>query len=81
MKTKPTQQSVAKLREIGLQPQVLICRTEKPLDQEVRQKLSMFCSVSEKAVIEARDVEHTIYEYPLGCTPRDSINSLRFVRL
>ena len=65
LKTKPTQQSVAKLREIGLQPQVLICRTENPLDQEVRKKLSMFCSVSEKAVIEARDVEHTIYEVPL----------------
>jgi CTP synthase len=65
LKTKPTQQSVAKLREIGLQPQVLICRTEKPLDRDVRQKLSMFCSVSEKAVIEARDVRHTIYEYPL----------------
>ena len=65
LKTKPTQQSVAKLREIGLQLQVLICRTEKPLDREVRQKLSMFCSVSEKAVIEARDVEHTVYEYPL----------------
>ena len=65
LKTKPTQQSVAKLREIGLQPQVLICRTEKPLDHDVRQKLSMFCSVSEKAVIDARDVKHTIYEYPL----------------
>ena len=65
LKTKPTQQSVAKLREIGLQPQVLICRTEKPLDDEVRRKLSMFCSVSEKAVIEARDVEHTVYEVPL----------------
>jgi CTP synthase len=65
LKTKPTQQSVAKLREIGLQPQVLICRTEKPLDRELRQKLSMFCSVSERAVIEARDVEHTIYEVPL----------------
>jgi CTP synthase len=65
LKTKPTQQSVAKLREIGLQPQVLICRTEKPLDHELRRKLSMFCSVSEKAVIEERDVEHTIYEVPL----------------
>ena len=64
LKTKPTQQSVAKLREIGLQPQVLICRTEKHLDRDVRQKLSMFCSVSEKAVIEARDVEQTVYEYP-----------------
>ncbi len=65
LKTKPTQQSVAKLREIGLQPQVLICRTENPLDRDVRLKLSMFCSVSPKAVIEARDVEHTVYEYPL----------------
>jgi CTP synthase len=66
LKTKPTQQSVAKLREIGLQPQVLICRSENPLDPEVRQKLSMFCSVSEKAVIEACDVEHTVYEVPLS---------------
>jgi CTP synthase len=44
---------------------VLICRSEKPIDRELRQKLSMFCSVSEKAVIEARDVAHTIYEVPL----------------
>ena len=65
LKTKPTQQSVAKLREIGLQPQVLICRSEKPLDRDIRRKLSMFCSVAEKAVIEERDVEHTIYEVPL----------------
>ena len=65
LKTKPTQQSVAKLREIGLQPQVLICRTERMLDMDLRQKLSMFCSVAEKAVIEERDVEHTIYEVPL----------------
>ena len=65
LKTKPTQQSVAKLREIGLQPQVLICRTERILDLDLRQKLSMFCSVAEKAVIEERDVAHTIYEVPL----------------
>ncbi len=65
LKTKPTQQSVAKLREIGLQPQMLMCRTEVPIDNELRRKLSMFCNVSEKAVIEARDVEHTIYEVPL----------------
>ena len=65
LKTKPTQQSVAKLREIGLQPQVLICRTERMLDFDLRQKLSMFCSVAEKAVIEERDVAHTIYEVPL----------------
>jgi CTP synthase len=65
LKTKPTQQSIAKLREIGLQPQVLICRTERPLDADVRQKLSMFGNVSLNAVIEARDVPHTIYEMPL----------------
>jgi CTP synthase len=65
LKTKPTQQSIAKLREIGLQPQVLICRCERPLDAEVRQKLAMFCNVPLKAVIEARDVDHTIYEVPL----------------
>jgi len=65
LKTKPTQQSIAKLREIGIQPQVLVCRTEHPLDAEVRQKLSMFCNVAPEAVIEARDVPHTIYEVPL----------------
>jgi CTP synthase len=65
LKTKPTQQSIAKLREIGIQPQVLLCRTEHPLDAELRQKLSMFCNVSPRGVIEARDVAHTIYEMPL----------------
>jgi CTP synthase len=65
LKTKPTQQSVAKLREIGLQPQVLLCRTEHALDAELRQKLSMFCNVSPRGVIEERDVKHTIYEMPL----------------
>jgi CTP synthase len=65
LKTKPTQQSIAKLREIGLQPQVLMCRTEHPLDAELRQKLSMFCSVAPDAVIEFRDVAHSIYEAPL----------------
>ncbi len=65
LKTKPTQQSIAKLREIGLQPQVLMCRTELPLDAETRQKLSMFGNVSPQAVIEAMDVKNTIYEVPL----------------
>src|SRR5215210_2288392 len=65
LKTKPSQQSIAKLREIGLQPQVLVCRTEHPLDEEVRFKLSVFCNVPLNAVIEARDVAHTIYELPL----------------
>lgn len=65
LKTKPTQQSIAKLREIGIQPHALICRTERPLGKEVRQKISMFCNVPLEAVIEERDVEHTIYEVPL----------------
>ena len=65
LKTKPTQQSIAKLREIGLQPQVMMCRTEHALDAELRQKLSMFCNVAPEAVIEVRDVNHTIYEAPL----------------
>ena len=65
LKTKPTQQSVAKLREIGLQPEVLICRTEKPLEEDVREKLSLYCNVPISSVIEARDVENSIYEFPL----------------
>ncbi|MEI8234102.1 MAG: CTP synthase [Verrucomicrobiota bacterium] len=65
LKTKPSQQSIAKLREIGLHPQVLVCRCEHPLGDEVRQKLSMFCNVPLEAVVEARDVDHTIYEMPL----------------
>jgi CTP synthase len=65
LKTKPTQQSVAKLREIGLQPEVLICRTEKPLESDVREKLSLYCNVPISSVIEARDVENSIYEFPL----------------
>jgi CTP synthase len=62
LKTKPSQQSIAKLREIGLQPQVLLCRTEWPLDLEIRQKLAMYCNVPLPAVVEVRDVAHTIYE-------------------
>ena len=65
LKTKPTQQSVAKLREIGLQPEILVCRTEMPLEADVREKLSLYCNVSLDAVIEARDVENSIYEFPL----------------
>ncbi|MBA4147346.1 MAG: CTP synthase [Verrucomicrobia bacterium] len=65
LKTKPTQQSVAKLREIGIAPHILICRCEKPLDAELRQKISLFCNVPREAVIEEMDVEHSIYEVPL----------------
>ncbi len=66
LKTKPSQQSVAKLREIGIQPDILVCRCEKPISHDIRQKLSLFCSVPVKAVIEERDVECSIYELPLS---------------
>jgi CTP synthase len=65
VKTKPTQQSVAKLREIGIVPDALICRSEVALTDEVRRKLSLFCNVPLHAVIEEQDVQHTIYEVPL----------------
>lgn len=64
IKTKPTQHSVGTLREIGIQPDILICRTEKPLSAEVREKISLFCNVREEAVIEARDVD-VIYQIPI----------------
>ena len=64
IKTKPTQHSVGTLREIGIQPDVLICRTEKPLSNEIKEKISLFCNVQKEAVIEARDVE-SIYQIPL----------------
>lgn len=66
LKTKPSQQSVAKLREIGIQADILVCRTEEPMTNEMRQKLSLFCNVPVKAVIEEMDVETSIYELPLA---------------
>ena len=65
IKTKPTQHSVQKLREIGIQPQALICRTEKHLDADVRRKISLFCNVPVDAVIQELDVEYSVYELPL----------------
>ncbi len=65
LKTKPSQQSVAKLREIGIQPDLLVCRTDRPIGEENRQKLSLYCNVSVDCVFECRDVEHSIYELPL----------------
>jgi CTP synthase len=64
IKTKPTQHSVIKLREIGITPDVLICRTRVPLPDEVRAKISLFTDVAHNAVIESLDVD-TIYEIPL----------------
>ncbi|MCC6465390.1 MAG: CTP synthase [Planctomycetes bacterium] len=65
LKTKPTQQSVGVLRQIGVQPDVLVCRTERPLTQEMRDKIAMFCNVEKQYVFDERDVEHSIYELPL----------------
>ncbi|MGE5315202.1 MAG: CTP synthase [Acidobacteriota bacterium] len=64
LKTKPTQHSVKMLQEIGVQPDILICRSEKKLSQEMREKIGLFCNVEPDAVIEGRDAE-TIYEIPL----------------
>jgi len=64
LKTKPTQHSVMRLREIGIQPDILLCRTERRLSQELKDKIGLFCNVPPEAVIEARDVE-SIYEVPL----------------
>ncbi len=64
LKTKPTQHSVKELRSIGIQPHVVVCRTEHPLNEELRRKLALFCDIDPEAVIEARDAE-TLYEVPL----------------
>jgi CTP synthase len=63
LKTKPTQHSVKELRSIGIQPDILLCRTDRPIPKEERRKLSLFCNVRESAVIEARDVDN-IYAVP-----------------
>lgn len=64
IKTKPTQHSVGKLREIGIQPEILLCRTERSLSDEIKRKISLFCNVEPEAVIEAIDVKN-IYQIPL----------------
>jgi CTP synthase len=64
IKTKPTQHSVKALREIGIQPDILLCRTDRPLTRGARQKIALFCNVQAGDVIEVRDVE-TVYELPL----------------
>jgi CTP synthase len=64
LKTKPTQHSVRDLRQIGIQPDVLLCRTDRYLDADIKRKISLFCDVGEEAVITAKDVE-SIYEVPL----------------
>ncbi len=64
MKTKPTQHSVKELRALGIQPDILLCRSERPLADDVKEKIALFCDVEVEAVITARDV-HSVYEVPL----------------
>ncbi|MFM7075250.1 MAG: CTP synthase [Planctomycetaceae bacterium] len=66
LKTKPTQHSVGIIRQIGIQPDVLVCRTERGLDVSDREKIALFCNVPLEAVIEERDKDFSIYEVPLS---------------
>ena len=80
LKTKPTQHSVGALRQIGIQPDVLICRTEHPISAEDKDKIALFCNVERKAVIEERDKEYSIYEVPLSLV-RNGLDDLLVKRL
>ena len=64
LKTKPTQHSVKSMLELGVQPDILVCRTEHPLDETIKRKIALFCNVKQSAVIESMDVD-TIYEVPM----------------
>jgi CTP synthase len=71
LKTKPSQQSVGILRTIGIIPDILICRCERSLTSDHREKLALFCNVDRNLVIEEKDVEHSIYEVPLDLAKQD----------
>lgn len=81
IKTKPTQHSVGTLREIGIIPDIIICRTEKTLTEETKAKIALFCNVEKESVVEAIDVE-SIYEVPL-CLQKQGMDLLlsRFLKL
>src|SRR6187397_2870838 len=79
LKTKPTQHSVRDLRSIGIQPDVLLCRTDRLLDKEMKRKIALFCDVDEEAVITARDVS-SIYEVPL-CLASEGLDEILLRRL
>ncbi len=66
VKTKPTQHSVQGLREIGIIPDMILCRCEKSLSEEIKAKISLFCNVPQEGVVDEPDVEHSIYEVPLA---------------
>jgi len=79
LKTKPTQHSVKELRSIGIQPDVIVCRTERPLSRAVKEKIALFCDVDVEAVIEALDAT-TIYEVPL-ILEREGLGEITVQRL
>jgi CTP synthase len=79
LKTKPTQHSVRDLRSIGIQPDVLLCRTDRALDPDMKRKIALFCDVDEEAVITARDVS-SIYEVPLSLAS-EGLDSILLNRL
>lgn len=66
IKTKPTQHSVGLLRQIGIQPDILICRTERGMSYDDRSKIALFCNVNIEAVIEEKDKDFSIYEVPFS---------------
>jgi CTP synthase len=66
LKTKPTQHSVGQLRQIGIQPDVLVCRTERSLSRDERAKIALFCNVPIEAVIEEKDKDFSVYEVPMS---------------
>eukprot|EP00456_Euglypha_rotunda_P029675 TRINITY_DN23209_c0_g1_i1.p2 TRINITY_DN23209_c0_g1~~TRINITY_DN23209_c0_g1_i1.p2 ORF type:complete len:146 (+),score=36.64 TRINITY_DN23209_c0_g1_i1:46-438(+) len=65
LKTKPTQHSVKMLSETGVHPDIIVCRTEEPLNNDIKRKIALFCNVKQEAVIEAMDAS-TIYEVQIG---------------
>src|SRR3989475_8913181 len=79
LKTKPTQHSVKELRSIGIQPDVIVCRTERPLSRAVKEKIALFCDVDVEADIEALDAT-TIYEVPL-ILEREGLGEITVQRL
>ena len=79
LKTKPTQHSVRELMQIGIQPHVVVCRTEHPLSEDIRKKIALFTNVELEGVIEARDVE-TIYEVPI-CLKKQRLDDVILERL
>ncbi|MBF5050828.1 CTP synthase [Candidatus Clavichlamydia salmonicola] len=74
LKTKPTQHSAQTLRSIGIIPDMIICRSEKPLNHDIRKKIGLFCNVSVDAVFELLDVKHSIYEIPVLLRDQNILN-------